>query len=121
MKYLILILFAALAGYGLAGENNEIDGVFESKINAIQNNDYQSFISNSTNEFSDTLKKPQFTDVSWTFGKNLAAGYTKDYQGKYQQKGLDIHLYKISYKNGAPENLYKMVMQGDKLAGFWIQ
>ena len=30
MKYLILILFAALAGYGLAGENNEIDGVFES-------------------------------------------------------------------------------------------
>lgn len=121
MKYLLLILFAALAGHGLAGENNEIDGVFESKINAIKSNDYESFISNSTKEFSNTLKKPQFTDVSWTFGKNLESGYTKDYQGKYQQQGLDIHLYRISYKNGATDNMYKMVMQGEKMAGFWIQ
>lgn len=121
MKKLIVILLLFLSIPAFSDQNPAYEMLFAKKLDAIKTNSYAAFIENSTDQFSAALNKAQFLDVSSRYGKQLSGGYEKEFQGDFKQQGYDVHLYKVTYADGSPSNLYKMVLSGDKVAGFWIQ
>lgn len=125
MKHIITVIgFSLLALFSAtapAEDSPRHETLFKEKINALITNNYEQFIAGGTAEFQAALKQAQFKDVAWRFGKQLKAGYSASYEGKFNQQGYDVYLWTVSYEGSDAANQYKMVLSGDKVAGFWIQ
>lgn len=118
----IATLFFSLVGFVSAEELQDANrALFNNQIKAISEEDYNSFIENGTFMFRNSLSKSQFSSVSKTVGKRLLAGYEKEYLGVLKQQGQKVHLWKLSYSDQGDDNLVKLVIDGQKISGFWIQ
>lgn len=100
--------------------SDEPSGLFDSIITAIIQADYSKFRENGTTEFRNGINEAQFLDVAATFGRKLGTGYSKEYKGQFKQQGFDVHIWNVDYESDHSNNLYKMVLDGDKVTGFWI-
>lgn len=104
-----------------ANEMTQTQQLFERQIQALMSSDYQQFTDQATPEFKKALAESRFNMLTKTYGKKLTGGYQVEYQGVTEQKGYDVYSWKISYFQGGASNQYRMVLEGETLAGFWIQ
>lgn len=115
---LALVSFGALAdGRPSAATEALLDG----QLKAIAADDYAGFVDHADAHFRQTLGKEQFHSVAQALGDPLQAGYETTYLGALNQAGLKVYLWKIVYSEKKDDNLIKMALRDDDIAGFWIQ
>ena len=115
----ILSLFIASSAF--AGHEGKTEKAALSQLmKAVSDNDYDAFLSNGTPEFKKNVSKQAFDSVTGQLGQLIRAGYTTEYLSKLYQRGVIVHLWKISYVNSKENSLAKLIMIDDKVAGFWL-
>ena len=125
MKTLPLMLTCLLslfvASSALAGnESQKEQAALSQLMKAVSENDYDAFLSNGTPEFKKNVSKQAFDSVTGQLGLLIRAGYTTEYVSKLYQRGVIVHLWKISYVNSKENSLAKLIMTDGKVAGFWL-
>ena len=115
----ILSLFIASSAF--AGHEGKTEKAALSQLmKAVSDNDYNAFLSNGTPEFKKNVSKQAFDSVTGQLGQLIRAGYTTEYLSKLYQRGVIVHLWKISYVNSKENSLAKLIMIDDKVAGFLL-
>ncbi len=121
MKCLIALI-ALFSFYASAADlDPKIAQLFQDQITAIEINDLSSFVKNGTANFQD-FKKADFDKVDKEYLPLFKAGYESTYLTSLKQEGLQVYLWKLSFKNGRDDILVKLAINKEnKIAGFWFQ
>ena len=89
-------------------------------VTAIAFDNYAAFVADGNPAFQG-LKKDQFESVVSQIGSNLKSGYDLAYLGDLNQRGYQVTLWRIRFKNGGDDLLATLSMKDGKVGGFWIK
>lgn len=90
-------------------------------LKAVEANDYERFVADGTSSFKTGITKQIFEGVSAQMIPRMKLGYKAQYLGSLKQRGQDVSVWKIIYKDGGDDTLAKMWLQDGKVAGFLLQ
>jgi hypothetical protein len=127
MRITHVMLLAAVSIVSSVGFAKEVkntspaDTLVPQILNAIKNNDYNSFIANGDDQFKLAITKPMFNDVHVKVAPRLLKGYDVQQLGILNQQGCKVFLTKIVFKDGGDDVLTKLVLSDGKILGFWFQ
>jgi hypothetical protein len=96
-------------------------GTVNTLLTAIATNNYDAFVANATPALKTGITKEEFKRVSTQLSPRLKKGYELQYLGSLKQQGFEVFLWKIIYKDTSSDMLARLVLQGDKVAGFWFE
>ncbi len=95
--------------------------MLDNLLTAIQQNDYLAFLQDATPKVKAGLTKRVFAGVRSQFAPRMQQGYELSYLGSLKQKGCEVQLWKVTYRDKQDDTLAKLALQDGKLAGFWLQ
>ena len=96
-------------------------GIVNTLLAAIAANDYDAFVGDATPVLKTRITKEEFKRVSTQLSPRLGKGYELRYLGSLKQQGVEVFLWKMIYKDAGNDMLARLVLQGDKVAGFWFE
>jgi hypothetical protein len=121
---MVLILAGLLIGAALpcnAQAPAAPEALMRKLMNAVESNDYASFVADGIPEFKRNVTPEVMDDVSKRLAHRMKEGYECIYLTEMNQKEYKVYLWKVAFKDGGDDALIKMVVLIDQLAGFWIQ
>jgi hypothetical protein len=123
MKPILLTLALALfSTLGLRAENTaQADVIFKKLIAAQVAKDYDAFVADASTGLKAALGKTQFEASSDMMIPKLAAGYDITALGELNQKGYEIYLYRLRFKNGGDDMLGTLSLKDGKVAGIFFK
>jgi hypothetical protein len=98
----------------------EAEVAITSVLKAIEQNDYEAFCAVGTEEFRKEIPAEVFRSVSGEVGPLLAKGYEVEFLTSLSQQGFSIFLWKVSPLGAPDQFIARIVMQGDKAVGIWL-
>jgi hypothetical protein len=104
-----------------ATDGPSTEGTVNTLLAAIATNDYNALVANAAPALKTRITKETFTQVSTQLSPRLKRGYKLQYLGSLKQQGVEVFLWKITYPDGGDEVLARLVIQENKVAGFWFQ
>ncbi len=104
-----------------ATDGSSTVGTVNTLLKAIAENNYEGLIANASPALKSRITKETFTQVSTQLSPRLKKGYTLQYLGSLKQQSVEIYLWKITYQDGGDDMLARLVIQENKVAGFWFQ
>lgn len=90
-------------------------------LETVANQDYQQFMQLGTSEFQAGISQDQFDQVAQIVGARIEQGYQAQYLTSLQQQGYRVDLWKISFSDGGDDSLARVVLEGERAAGFLLQ
>lgn len=122
-KSLLAMLFALFAATPLfaAQPPEQARQMLESLLAATQSGNYERFMAPANATFRAAIPKEQFRAVSEQLAPRLKNGYEATYLGTLDQRGYDVHLWKLQFSDGDDDHLVKLSIEDGKVGGFWIQ
>lgn len=114
---LFYISCSAVADNPIAAEKATLSQLMQ----AIAQNDYETFIAGGTTQFKRGITKQAFDRVVNQVGNLVQGGYKTEYLAQLNQRGHKVHVWKISYETSKEDTLAKLVLSNNKVAGFWLQ
>jgi hypothetical protein len=104
-----------------ATDGPSTEGTVNTLLAAIATNDYNALVANAAPALKTRITKETFTQVSTQLSPRLKRGYKLQYLGSLKQQGVEVFLWKITYPDDGDEVLARLVIQENKVAGFWFQ
>ena len=117
----VLVVLAWIPILNAATDGPSTEGTVNTLLAAIATNNYDTLVANAAPALKTRITKETFTQVSTQLSPRLKKGYKLQYLGSLKQQGVEVFLWKITYKDGGDEMLARLVIQEDKVAGFWFQ
>jgi len=96
-------------------------GTVNALLTAIATNNYDALVASAAPALKSRITKETFMKVSAQLSPRLEKGYQLQYLGSLKQQGVEVFLWKITYKDGGDDLLARLVIQEDKVSGFWFQ
>jgi len=90
-------------------------------IGAVQKNDLPTLLQHASPQMKEGLTQQLLDSVSKDLSPHLQKGYTATYLGDLHQRGVRVLLWKLTFKDGRDDALVRVAMQGEDVAGFFIQ
>jgi hypothetical protein len=97
------------------------EATVDALLTAIATNNYDALVANAAPALRSRITKDTFMKVSAQLSPRLKWGYKLQYLGSLMQQGVEVLLWKIAYQDGGDDMLARLVIQEDKVAGFWFQ
>ena len=114
-----LILFASPS---LRADDTAPAGALFKKLLAAQvAKDYDAFVTDGTATLKAALSKTQFEASSDIMIPKLAGGYEITPLGELSQRGYEVYLYRLRFKNGGDDMLGTLSLKDGKVAGIWFR
>jgi hypothetical protein len=104
-----------------ATDGSSTEGTVNTLLTAIATNNYNALIANAAPALKTRITKETFTQVSTQLSPRLKKGYKLQYLGSLRQQEVEVFLWKIIYQDGGDDLLARLVIQENKVAGFWFQ
>ena len=104
-----------------ATDGSSTEGTVNTLLTAIAGNNYDTLVANAAPVLKTRITKETFTQVSTQLAPRLKKGYKLQYLGSLKQQGVEVFLWKITYQDGGDDMLARLVIQDNKVAGFWFQ
>jgi len=118
---IVLVVLAWVPILNAATDGSSTVGTVNTLLTAIATNNYDALIANAAPVLKSRITKETFTQVSTQLSPQLKKGYKLQYLGSLKQQGVEVFLWKITYQDGSDDMLARLVIQEDKVAGFWFQ
>ena len=116
-----LVVLVWIPSVNAAIDGSSTVGTVNTLLTAIATSNYDTLIANAAPALKSRITRETFTQVSTQLSPRLKKGYTLQYLGSLKQQGVEVHLWKIIYQDGGDEMLARLVIQENKVAGFWFQ
>lgn len=117
----VLVLLAWMPILNAATDGPSTERTVNTLLAEIAENNYGALVSNAAPALKSRITKETFTQVSTELSPRLKKGYKLQYLGSLKQQGVEVFLWKITYQDGGDDMLARLVIQEDKVAGFWFQ
>lgn len=117
---LVTLLFSTLAAWAAeppAAAAKSLTTLMEAAIR----DDHARFQSLGDEAFKKGITAEAFSSVVKQLQPLLKDGYETEFLTELTQHGHQIYLWKITPRAGDDQFIAKLVLSGDKVAGFWIQ
>lgn len=89
-------------------------------LDAMAANDYQGFVGMGTPSFAG-ISEAQFKQVADSVAPRLQQGYTVEHLGNLRQQGLDISVWKVSFKDQGDDLLATLNVTDGRVGGFFLR
>jgi hypothetical protein len=116
-----LPLFVSTGFANAAKDSSAADIILTKILNAVENNDLNSFVANGNDQFKAAITKKIFETVSGKYAPRMKKGYEVTQVGTLNQQGCKIYLEKIVFKDGGDDVLARLLLRDGKVVGFWFQ
>ena len=90
-------------------------------LQATASKNYELFTTVGDAGYKASITQQMFDAVSEQLASRLQKGYSITYFGEIKQGNSPIYLWKLSFEDGADEFVAHMTMNGDKVAGIFIE
>jgi len=117
----VLVVLAWLPILNAATQAPSTEGILNTLLAAIVTNNYDVLVANAAPALKTRITKETFAQVSTQLSPRLKKGYKPQYLGSIKQQGVEVFLWKITYQDGGDDMLARLVIQENKVAGFWFQ
>jgi ABC-type oligopeptide transport system substrate-binding subunit len=118
---LALSFFSITAFANAEKDSSEADTILNKILNAVEDNDLNSFVADGDNQFKAAITKQMFDGLNAMISPRMKNGYKVILLGTLNQQGCKIYLRKLVFKDGGDDILARLVLQNGKVAGFWFQ
>jgi hypothetical protein len=118
---IVLVVLASIPTLNAATDGQSTERTLDTLLTAIATNNYDVLVANAAPALKTRITKETFTQVSTQLSPRLKKGYKPQYLGSLKQQGVEVFLWKITYQDGGDDMLARLVIQEDKVAGFWFQ
>jgi hypothetical protein len=116
-----LVVLGWIPVLNAATDGSSTERTVNTLLTAIATNNYNALIANAAPALKTRITKETFTQVSTQLSPRLKKGYKLQYLGSLKQHEVEVFLWKIIYQDGGDDLLARLVIQEDKVAGFWFQ
>ncbi len=116
---LVVLAWAPFLNAAISGASTE--GTVKLLLTEIAGNNYDALAANAAPALKSRITRETFTQVSTQLSPRLNKGYNLQYLGSLKQQGVEVFLWKITFQDGGDDMLARLVIQQDKVAGFWFQ
>jgi hypothetical protein len=117
----VLVVFAWIPALNAETDGPATVGTVNALLTAIATNNYDALVASAAPALKSRITRETFTKVSAELSPRLKEGYKLQYLGSLKQQGVEVFLWKITYKDGGDDLLARLVIQEGKVAGFWFQ
>lgn len=100
---------------------NSVQAAFDVMMGALSDESYTAFISVADEGVKTTLTKAMFDEVVKQVKARLKSGYESTYLGTLKQHGYDVHLWRLTFKDGGDDFLAQLSWKDDKVGGFFLR
>jgi hypothetical protein len=116
-----LVLLAWIPILNAATDGPSTGRTLDTLLTAIVTNNYDVLVANAAPALKTRITKETFARVSTQMSPRLKKGYKPQYLGSLNQQGVEVFLWKITFQDGGDDLLARLVIQENKVAGFWFQ
>lgn len=123
MSRCVLLAAGLLLSFGSVADSEPAPArqMLTQLLETVANQDYQQFMQLGTSEFQAGISRDQFDQVAQIVGARIEQGYQAQYLTSLQQQGYRVDLWKISFADGGDDSLARVVLEGERAAGFLLQ
>jgi len=120
--YLVTYLVLSICGAQAQTESDQAaaDLQFHKLLDAQEHKDYDAFVANGTLQLKAALTKTQFDASSDIMIGQMKDGYDIDSLGELNQKGYQVYLYRLHFKNGGDDMLGTLTLKNGQVAGIYF-
>ncbi len=119
--FALISLFAQPAILLAADADPATKATFDRLVAAIQAKDRDAFVKDATDEMRQAITLQLMDSINRDIGTRLAKGFEPTYLCQLKQRGHQVYLWKVAFKDGGDDVIIRIVMRDDKLAGFFRQ
>ena len=115
-------LLASSGCLGLqAQDTTKADGVFHKLLTASETRDYDAFVADGTDGLKAALGKGQFEAACNIVNARLKVGYDVTLLGELNQKGYEVYLYRLRFKDSGDDMLGTLSLKDGKVGGIYFK
>ena len=96
------------------------DAIFKKLLAAQTSKDYDAFVADGTEQLRAALTKTQFEASSNILNARFKGGYDSTFLGEMNQKGFEVYLYRLRFKDGGDDMLATLSLKDGKVGGIWF-
>jgi len=116
---LVVLAWVSMLNAATGGQSTE--RTLDTLLTAIATNNYDVLVANAAPALKSRITRETFAQVSAQLSPRLKKGYKPQYLGSLKQQGVEVFLWKITFQDGGDDFLARLVIQENKVAGFWFQ
>jgi hypothetical protein len=94
---------------------------FDKLIDAVKANDRAAFIAEGTDAVKEGMTEKIMDGTSKLLGTRLKKGYEATYLCQLKIADRQVHLWKMTFKDGGDDMLIRVVLKDGKVDGFFLQ
>jgi hypothetical protein len=122
MQTVLLIAALSLTSSALhAADTAQADKIFKHLIAAQTAKDYDAFVADANDNLKAALTKTQFDAASNVMNQRTQGGYDLTFLGELNQRGYQVFLYRLRFKDGGDDMLGTMSLKDDKVGGIYFK
>ena len=118
---MVLVVLGWIPILNAATDGPSTERTLDTLLTAIATNNYDILVANAAPALKTRITKETFAQVTTQLSPRLKKGYKPRYLGSLKQQGVEVFLWKITFQDGGDEMLTRLVIQENKVAGFWFQ
>ena len=104
-----------------AADSAQAEKIFSSLVAAQTAKDYDAFVADADDRLKAALTKTQFDASSNFMIKRTSGGYDTTFLGELNQRGYQVFLYRLRFKDGGDDILGTMSLKDDKVGGIYFK
>jgi len=116
-----IVLFSISCLFGADESPGEAKNIYGVLLQAIQDGDASVFQELGTEAFKKQMTPDLFRSAQNEIGIRLREGYVSSYLGKISKTNREIFLWKITTSRNSDQLLATLVLEKNKVAGFYFQ
>jgi hypothetical protein len=117
----VLALLLNISGSKAAEPDRAVQKSFKNLVAAVQSADRDAFVAGATEAVKQGTTQQIMDDLKKELGSRLKKGYEATYLGNLKQAGVQVNLWKLTFKDGGDDVLIRQAMKEGKVAGFFVQ
>ena len=104
-----------------AKANPAVQKLFDKIMDAIQKKDRDAFVAEATEEVKKGTTQEVMDAFEKALGTRLKKGFERTYLCQLKQAGHDVHLWKVTFKDGGDDLVVRIALKDGKIGGFFLQ
>jgi len=115
---LAAVLLAAVSAS--AAPDPATQSLFTNLMEATVSDHYDDFIALCDARMKSALTKPMLEEVSAQIKPHATQGYDSEYLGELNQRGYQVYLWRLKFKDGSDDILATMSLKEGRVGGFYL-
>jgi hypothetical protein len=104
-----------------ATDTAQAEKIFKSLLAAQTAKNYDAFVANANDNLKAALTKTQFEASSDLLNNRMSGGYETTFLGELNQRGYQVFLYRLRFKDGGDDMLGTMSLKNDQVGGIYFK